>query len=241
MHFASSTQMEPEESLLPDRISNLPSSLVQTILTLMPIRDAFKTTILSRSWRHRCVNLPKLEFDQVQSVSCYLYVLHVLLLHQGPVLDFSLCVTQLPSCYEIDQIILHLAIKTTVEKFKLSMGLYISHKLPKSLFSLKKLTHLNLKNCVVELPSTVFRFERLTSLSFHNVKISTKMLISLLSCCPILNSFILIQEEKQFMGTEYTNLVQLFQLMPLVDHLEMNYCPVNRVVIDEVKMLIELL
>lgn len=197
--------MEPEPLIL-DRISNLPSGLIQTILTLMPIRDAFRTTILCRNWRHRCVNLPTLEFDErmlplsashMQSPNIKCKVLHaiytVLLLHHGPVLDFSLCVTRLPSCCEIDQIILHLANNTTVEKFKLSMGLYNNHKLPKSLFSLKKLTHLNLKNCIVKLPSTIFRFERLTSLSFHNVEISTKMLITLLGCCPILKSFTLVR------------------------------------------------
>ncbi|KAK1425582.1 hypothetical protein QVD17_20936 [Tagetes erecta] len=230
--------MEPEP-LLVDRLSNLPSSLIQTILTLMPIRDAFRTTILSRNWRHRCLNLPKLEFDDrillrqastinTQSpnyIKCK--VLHaiytVLLLHHGPVLEFSLCVRQLPSCCEIDQIILHLANNTTVEKFTLFMGMCIVYKIPKSLFSLKNLTHLNLKNCVVELPSTVFRFERLTSLSFHNVRISTKTLISLLSCCPILKSFVLIQDGKRFMVSGYTDLVQLLKLMPLIQHLEMNY------------------
>ncbi|KAI3744273.1 hypothetical protein L1987_57350 [Smallanthus sonchifolius] len=102
----------------------------------------------------------------------------VLLLHHGPVLEFSLCVSQLPSCCEIDQIILHLAKNTTVEKFSLFMGVSYNHKLPKSFFSLQKLTHLNLKNCAVELQSTIFRFERLTSLCFHNVSITKKMLIS---------------------------------------------------------------
>ncbi|MFS7899500.1 putative F-box domain, leucine-rich repeat domain superfamily, F-box-like domain superfamily [Helianthus anomalus] len=238
--------MEPE-CLLMDRISNLPSSLVQTILTLMPIRDAFRTSILSRNWRHRCVNLPKLEFDDKllekstnSQLSIKCKVVHaiytVLLLHRGPVLEFSLCVSQLPSCCEIDQIILHLANNTTVEKFNLVIGLGLSaYKLPSSFFSLKRLTHINLKNCVVQLQSTSFRFERLTSLCFRNVSITNKMLICFISCCPILKSLTLVRsnnvpigEEKHFVGSDqYSALVQLFQLLPLIEHLEMNCCPVK--------------
>ncbi|KAJ0445110.1 putative F-box domain, leucine-rich repeat domain superfamily, F-box-like domain superfamily [Helianthus annuus] len=232
--------MEPE-CLLPDRISNLPSSLVQTILTLIPIRDAYRTSILSRNWRHRCVNLPKLEFDDKlleistnSQLSIKCKVVHaiytVLLLHRGPVLEFSLCVSQLPSCCEIDQIILHLTNNTTVEKFNLVIGLGHSsaYKLPSSFFSLKRLTHINLKNCVVQLQSTSFRFERLTSLCFHNVSITNKMLICFISCCPILKSLTLIGEEKHFVGSDqYSDLVQLFQLLPLIEHLEMNCCPVK--------------
>ncbi|KAJ0439896.1 putative F-box-like domain superfamily protein [Helianthus annuus] len=231
--------MEPE-CLLMDRISNLPSSLVQTILTLIPIRDAYRTSILSRNWRHRCVNLPKLEFDDKllekstnSQLSIKCKVVHaiytVLLLHRGPVLEFSLCVSQLPSCCEIDQIILHLTNNTTVEKFNLVIGLgHSAYKLPSSFFSLKRLTHINLKNCVVQLQSTSFRFERLTSLCFHNVSITNKMLICFISCCPILKSLTLIGEEKHFVGSDqYSALVQLFQLLPLIEHLEMNCCPVK--------------
>ncbi|MFS8028409.1 putative F-box domain, leucine-rich repeat domain superfamily, F-box-like domain superfamily [Helianthus anomalus] len=238
--------MEPE-CLLMDRISNLPSSLVQTILTLMPIRDAFRTSILSRNWRHRCVNLPKLEFDDKllekstnSQLSIKCKVVHaiytVLLLHRGPVLEFSLCVSQLPSCCEIDQIINHLANNTTVEKFNLVIGLgHSAYKLPSSFFSLKRLTHINLNNCVVQLQSTSFRLERLTSLCFRNVSITNKMLVCFISCCPILKSLTLVRsnnvpigEEKHFVGSDqYSALVQLFQLLPLIEHLEMNCCPVK--------------
>ncbi|KAJ0439897.1 putative F-box domain, leucine-rich repeat domain superfamily, F-box-like domain superfamily [Helianthus annuus] len=246
MHDFIRCRMEPE-CLLPDRISNLPSSLVQTILTLIPIRDAYRTSILSRNWRHRCVNLPKLEFDDkllekstTSQLSIKCKVVHaiytVLLLHRGPVLEFSLCVSQLPSCCEIDQIIMHLANNTTVEKFNLVIGLgHSAYKIPSSFFSLKRLTHINLKNCVVHLQSTSFRFERLTSLCFHNVNITNKMLICFISCCPILKSLTLVRsnnvpigEEKHFVGSDqYSDLVQLFQLLPLIEHLEMNCCPVK--------------
>lgn len=35
-----------------DRISNLPSELVERVLACMPLPDAVRTSILSRSWRY---------------------------------------------------------------------------------------------------------------------------------------------------------------------------------------------
>ncbi|KAJ0462279.1 putative F-box domain, leucine-rich repeat domain superfamily, F-box-like domain superfamily [Helianthus annuus] len=85
-----------------DMISNLPSNIIQTMLTLMPMRDAFRTSILSRSWKNHYANIPKLKFDdelfqgsayQTLSIKCILLhiIYPILLLHQGPILEFSLC------------------------------------------------------------------------------------------------------------------------------------------------------
>uniref|UniRef100_A0A7N1A954 F-box domain-containing protein n=1 Tax=Kalanchoe fedtschenkoi TaxID=63787 RepID=A0A7N1A954_KALFE len=40
-----------------DRISDLPSNLLDCILIRMPIRDAVRTSLLSRKWRHRWTHL----------------------------------------------------------------------------------------------------------------------------------------------------------------------------------------
>ncbi|KAJ0433037.1 hypothetical protein HanIR_Chr17g0865841 [Helianthus annuus] len=61
------------------------------------------------------------------------------------------------------------------------------------------------------------------------------MLIYIISCCPILKSFTLfgmiknvhIEDEKHFRGSEYSVLARLFQLLPLIEHLEMNCCAVK--------------
>ncbi|GAB4840207.1 hypothetical protein Ancab_020972 [Ancistrocladus abbreviatus] len=47
----------------PDLLSDLPLSIVESILQLLPIRDAVKTSILSRRWRYRWASVPQLVFD----------------------------------------------------------------------------------------------------------------------------------------------------------------------------------
>nr|GFD20615.1 hypothetical protein [Tanacetum cinerariifolium] len=45
-----------------DRISNIPSSIIETILCLLPIEEAVRTSILSKEWRYRWIKIPKLVF-----------------------------------------------------------------------------------------------------------------------------------------------------------------------------------
>ncbi|KAK1425567.1 hypothetical protein QVD17_20921 [Tagetes erecta] len=45
-----------------DRISTLPDNIIETILTLMPIRDALRTSVLSKKWRCSWQSMPKLVF-----------------------------------------------------------------------------------------------------------------------------------------------------------------------------------
>nr|XP_043625891.1 putative F-box/FBD/LRR-repeat protein At5g56810 [Erigeron canadensis] len=51
------------QRLTSDIINTLPKNIVENILTLMPIQDALKTSILSKKWRHRWKSMPKLAFD----------------------------------------------------------------------------------------------------------------------------------------------------------------------------------
>ncbi|GJZ42927.1 reverse transcriptase domain-containing protein [Tanacetum coccineum] len=82
------------QGLPTDTMNNLPSSIIQKIVTHMPIRDAFRTSILSKNWRDYCLNLSKLKFDDevFQAAALkylnisykLLYVIYpILLLHKG--------------------------------------------------------------------------------------------------------------------------------------------------------------
>uniref|UniRef100_A0A162A7C1 FBD domain-containing protein n=1 Tax=Daucus carota subsp. sativus TaxID=79200 RepID=A0A162A7C1_DAUCS len=95
-----------------DIISELPQNLKETILCLLPIRDAVRTAILSRDWRHCWTTIPQLAFDDIFLDSVwdnYLEHFHdeelkmlkfvsvinkVILLHNGPILKFSLSCPQ---------------------------------------------------------------------------------------------------------------------------------------------------
>ncbi|XP_074343879.1 F-box/FBD/LRR-repeat protein At1g13570-like [Apium graveolens] len=91
-----------------DRISVLPRNVQETILCFMPIRDAVRTSILARNWRNCWSTIPNLVFDEdiLSEKSCYIgrsrglelaalnfvsVISNVLLLHNGPILRFSLC------------------------------------------------------------------------------------------------------------------------------------------------------
>ncbi|GJV96477.1 F-box/FBD/LRR-repeat protein-like protein isoform X1 [Tanacetum coccineum] len=46
-----------------DAFNNIPSSIIEHILCLLPIKDAVRTSILSKNWRYCWAKIPKLEFD----------------------------------------------------------------------------------------------------------------------------------------------------------------------------------
>ncbi|KAK9276131.1 hypothetical protein L1049_005662 [Liquidambar formosana] len=47
-----------------DIISGLPGNIIKCILGRLPIRDAVRTSILSRKWRYNWIILPQLVFDK---------------------------------------------------------------------------------------------------------------------------------------------------------------------------------
>ena len=94
-----------------DAFNNIPSSIIEHILSLVPIKDAVRTSILSRNWRYRWTKIPKLVFDLEDMVDeeeleeqllwasetkelmmrCkrFFAIHRVLCMHRGPILDFG--------------------------------------------------------------------------------------------------------------------------------------------------------
>lgn len=122
-----------------DPFNDIPSSIIEHILCLVPIKDAVRTSILSRNWRYRWTKIPELEFNLEDMVDedelekqlfadwsserkelmmrCkQFYAIHqVLCMHRGPILDFRFGMYEpdddtFEICnVEIEQIILQLA------------------------------------------------------------------------------------------------------------------------------------
>ncbi|MFS8021651.1 putative F-box domain, FBD domain, leucine-rich repeat domain superfamily [Helianthus anomalus] len=235
--MSKSLKMEVQDLPL-ETTSSLPPNIIQTILTLMPLRDAFRTSILSHNWRNQCLNIPKLMFDDAvfQGPTCknlsirfkLLYIVYpILLLHQGPLLEFSLSISQLISCCEIDQIILHLSRIATLKKLTLCIESGDDHKLLPAFFNLQQLTVLKLQKCVFQPPVTFKGFSRLISLSFNNVSITAKVFLRFISNCPQLKDFTLIGDEKHLMGCWNSDFVELFECLPLVERLCMSWYPIK--------------
>ncbi|KAJ0634235.1 putative F-box domain, FBD domain, F-box-like domain superfamily protein [Helianthus annuus] len=207
-----------------DRMSNLPPSIIQNILALMPMPDAFRTSILSRNWRYHCRNISKLCFDKCLFHTRFLHdvVYPVLLLHQGPILEFSLCLDGIDRCWEIDQIILHLSRNYALKEFQLWIWSRDEYKLLPAFFNLQHLTALKLKNCAFQPPVTFKGFERLVILHFYEVSITAEVFLRFISNCPLLKDFTLIGDEKHFLGLWSCNFIELFERLPLVERLRMS-------------------
>ncbi|KAI8527413.1 hypothetical protein RHMOL_Rhmol12G0073100 [Rhododendron molle] len=101
-----------------DIISNLPRNVLEEILMRLTIQDAGRTSVLSRKWRYIWTTLPELVFMEefckeslvrARSDRLMMTIYKVLLLHHGPILKFTLSLSNLTSCPEIDQLIVFLS------------------------------------------------------------------------------------------------------------------------------------
>ena len=192
------------QNISSDIISSLPQDIIEYILTLMPIRDAVRTSILSRKWRFCWSNIPKLVFDDKlvkEPSTCKLSnkdrlvcaIFRVLLLHTGSILDFNINVGQFEMSLEVDIIIRYLSWRNKVKKLVLEMPNEYCYKLPSLFFSFRELKDLLLTNCDIDPPLTFNGFSRLKGVQFMNVTITSKGLQCFLSNCPLLTQVLLVR------------------------------------------------
>nr|GEY08622.1 hypothetical protein [Tanacetum cinerariifolium] len=214
-----------------DIISTVPQSITENILIRMPIRDAVRTSILSRNWRCCWKSLPKLVFDDksvevpsncktLKKLKLVSAILHVLLQHTGSILEFHLNVGELDMDSEFDQIICYLSRNNNLKTLDLDNS-HTCYKLPSSFFQLQGLKYFTVKNCDFEPPSAFNGFSRLKCLRFNNVEITSKRLQRVLSNCPLLTEVVLLGRGrvKDFAGGNKFTFVELFECAPLVKNL----------------------
>ncbi|KAL2551531.1 F-box/FBD/LRR-repeat protein-like [Forsythia ovata] len=184
-----------------DRISNLPDNVIDKILMHFTIRDSAKTSILSKQWRYKWLNLPQLIFDDTlwqesarnQELDRMKFVgilYQVLFRHQGPVTKISLIIPKLIGGSEIDHLI-YILWKKGVEEFTLKMTVGEEYKLPSSLFMCLQLKHLSLSSCLINPPPIFKGFNRLIRLELDFVTIDARVLVNLISSCPLLEQLVL--------------------------------------------------
>lgn len=178
-----------------DLISDLPQSIVEIILTLLPIRDAVRTSILSTKWRYRWATLTHLVFDDTCVAMCndkgliennlIKFITRALFLHQGPIHKFQLSTSYLQCCPDIDQWILFLS-RSDIKELVLELGEGEWFRVPSCLFNCKKLTRLELTRCEFDPPLGFKGFPCLKSLSLCQVLVAAEAIESLISGCPLL-------------------------------------------------------
>ncbi|XP_058089619.1 F-box/FBD/LRR-repeat protein At5g56420-like isoform X2 [Magnolia sinica] len=201
-----------------DRISNLPEVVLHNILSLMPMKPAIRTSILSRRWRYlwRSRSIYTLISDSAEELVCSRSaeefvdgVNRYINLNQGKEVD-----TLQFFFYPGDQYALDYErwIKFAIEGGVRELDLDFCHrylpfiliwgrpmedrkpfKLPSNLFSCDSLTHLNLSRCDLNLPSNFNGFRSLKVLHLQWVNINDDMLQSVLSKCSMLEKLSLIE------------------------------------------------
>ncbi|XP_030553682.2 F-box/FBD/LRR-repeat protein At1g13570-like [Rhodamnia argentea] len=181
-----------------DVISNLPGYIMDQILSGLPIKEAVRTSILSRKWRYKWSSLPVLVFDEQCTEDSFSQphqnlvkiIDKVLLLHIGPIQKFKLSHKEFCATSDIDHWILRLS-RASVEEIVLDIWNGQFYKIPTSLFNCQDLIHLELYGCLVKIPSTFEGFKNLESLDLQFIELSPDGLEALISSCPLLKHLIL--------------------------------------------------
>ncbi|XP_058193515.1 F-box/FBD/LRR-repeat protein At1g13570-like isoform X3 [Rhododendron vialii] len=181
-----------------DIISHVPGNILENILMCLPLQDAARTSLLSRKWRYVWSKLPQLVFDDkfyrhvygTKHAKLLMIIYQVLLFHRGPIIKFTLTLSGLENCSEIDQLIRFVS-SNDIQDFALHIWQRELYKLPSSLYSCLQLRHLNLSSCMIKPPPGFEGFTRLISLDLCDVVIADDVLSSLISNCPLLEDLTL--------------------------------------------------
>ncbi|KAG8382973.1 hypothetical protein BUALT_Bualt05G0135600 [Buddleja alternifolia] len=183
-----------------DLISELPQSIIETILTKLSIRDAVRTSILSSRWRYKWASLTHLVFDDRSVTQCNdgplvedkvaNFITRFLFLHNGPIHKFSLSTSYLHSSPDVDQWLLFISRKD-VKELVLELGEGEWFRAPSCVFDCKKLTRLELIRCELDPPPNFKGFFCLKQLSLQQVLIPPDDIECLISSCPLLESLTL--------------------------------------------------
>ncbi|XP_004295166.1 PREDICTED: F-box/FBD/LRR-repeat protein At1g13570-like [Fragaria vesca subsp. vesca] len=177
-----------------DRISNLPSGIMEKILSCLPLKDTVRTSVLSSQWRYKAAMLQHLVFDyqcrSAHSDTTFADIVdHVLLAHIGPIHKFELTLDHFAS-KDMDRWILHLSRNSIKEFILRHWGR--PYKIPSCLFSCQDIISLELSCCLLEPPPTFKGFRGLKSLHFDRVFFAQDVFEHLIISCPLLESLTLI-------------------------------------------------
>ncbi|GAB2300110.1 hypothetical protein Dimus_034149 [Dionaea muscipula] len=185
-----------------DRISNLPTDILDIILCKLPVCDAVRTSTLSHGWRYKWLFMSSLVYDP-KVILDYRVTLakldgvarmisHFLRNHQGSVIErFGIKVSCQLSYSEICQWMGFLCQKK-VKEFTLEEHDRVFFRMPPSLFTFEQLRVLHLRHCSLPVPSSFQKFNFLTDLYLQKVILSDESVERLISSCSRLERLTLL-------------------------------------------------
>ncbi|CAN4103155.1 unnamed protein product [Withania somnifera] len=166
----------------------------------LPYKDIVRTSVLSKKWRNHWCRLTELTLDRslwetkkdtlCPTVKFRKIIDQLLNLHEGSVTKFTLDISHLHSCPNIDNFISFLS-RNDIKHLVLHLPFIKRCRLSSSLFTCSELRHLVLRYCSMRHLSAFQGFDRLISLELYQVSISSELLESLISRCPLLEQLVL--------------------------------------------------
>ncbi|XP_071735722.1 F-box/FBD/LRR-repeat protein At1g13570-like isoform X2 [Rutidosis leptorrhynchoides] len=191
-----------------DVISRLPDNVITHILDRLPLQEAVRTDILSRTWRRKWNALTKLVFDE----AFFEYLngpngkkasdssLGRLLLHfKGTITKFVFYLPD-PYAYHVDvedlnHWVLFVCRKELQEFELLNFNDDESPiKLPSQLFTCTGLKHLKLRLCAIRFLPTFHGFPNLLSLDLENIDFDKGKCGNFIALCPLLEILKIIDD-----------------------------------------------
>ncbi|KAF3796597.1 FBD-associated F-box protein [Nymphaea thermarum] len=177
------------------KINALPDSILLQVLSLLPIKDAVKTSVLSRRWSHLWSFMPTINFNEddfssKMKAELVTIVDRHLVRHAGGVRCFNLSVNfaRVGHAMHVHRWISHLAVTRKVEVVKLL--LHASAKcinLRLNSFDCSSIVALELKGCYFESPlSGSVVLGSLKTLTLRDMTLLGSKLLSMLQGCPLL-------------------------------------------------------
>ncbi|XP_015072508.1 F-box/FBD/LRR-repeat protein At1g13570-like [Solanum pennellii] len=214
------TQDSKRVAVVEDRISVLPSNVIDHILELLMVHDAARTSILSKNWRYIWAKLPNLVLDKQfcmklakKSHNVFKETIDMILLqHIGDIVKFHLDVSglHLSTYADIDRWMLYVT-RNGVKKLKLKMTEDENYEQTSYIFNCPTLTHLKLFNCFFKLPDSFLGFQTLTVLQFESI-----IFVPEIEFCTINVPLLVKLTIELCYGTEYLNIVFSSELKSLV-------------------------
>ncbi|XP_017244269.1 F-box/FBD/LRR-repeat protein At1g13570 [Daucus carota subsp. sativus] len=179
-----------------DYITDLPESIIDIILTKLPIRDAVRTSILSTKWRYQWATMTRLVFKnhvpfmsdkKLAEQEITNFIMRFLFLHQGPIYRFKLSTNCSIKSTDMDQWLLFLSRKDIKELVLMLDANCL--KIPSCIISCQKLTTLKLQALDVKPPLRFRGFPCLKYLNLCSGSFTIEDIENLTSGCPLLEKF----------------------------------------------------
>ncbi|KAJ0809808.1 putative F-box domain, FBD domain, leucine-rich repeat domain superfamily [Helianthus annuus] len=171
-----------------DLITDFPEDLINPILERLPVKDAVRTSVLSKKWRYRWTTMRKLDFHfgfsgQFLNIGAYQHngytrvISQIMIHHQGPISTFFLHIPKeilLDSFQEVDQWMLILSRNNLRELNIINQNRIVNsnqiYQIPSSVFSCLELRVLVLCGCIFNLPLEFKGFPNLEEIYLLYVK-----------------------------------------------------------------------